>query len=181
LFSGSVAQEASIPKPYDNEEAYQIYSALLPHEESYGFGKSTLIIQEDTVSQPPDTACFDSKSATRFKDALADYADAQTHKWLLLRQFKTARAYELLRSDTIDLFFKEKGPLGWQAFYKRYPESGGFVTMSPVGFNKTKTLAVVYTGSSCGSLCGLGDFIYSRRAMENGGKYQALPASRCLS
>jgi len=38
-------------KTYDVEDAYRIYSLLLPHEESYGFAKATLIIQEETVSK----------------------------------------------------------------------------------------------------------------------------------
>jgi hypothetical protein len=152
LFS-SVAQDTSA-KPYEINEAYEIYSLVLPHEESSGFAKGTLVIQQETVSHSLDLACFDPKSAIKFKDALADYSRVQKRVWLLQREFQIEKPYELVSADTINLFFKEHGVGGWQYFYERYPDSGGFTIVSPVGFNKTKTLAVVYTGSGCGGLCG---------------------------
>jgi len=46
----------------------------------------------------------------------------------------------------------EKG--GWEDFYKRYPNSGGWIELSAVGFNADKMAAVVYMGHYCGGLCG---------------------------
>jgi hypothetical protein len=46
----------------------------------------------------------------------------------------------------------------WEGFYQRYPNSGGWIELSAVGFNATKTVAVVYMGHHCGSLCGGGGF-----------------------
>lgn len=151
-------QNSSPPMPYDGDEAYQIYSLLIPHEEAYEFGKATAIIQEDTVSHPLEPACIAPKAAAKFKEAIADYNEAQKRTWLLQRKFEIERPYELIRSDTIEQFFKERGPDGWKDFNRRYPGAGGFIIVSPVGFNKSKTLAVVYTGSSCGGLCGLWTF-----------------------
>ena len=34
-------------------------------------------------------------------------------------------------------------------FFRRYPDSGGYIIVSAVGFNKEMTRAIVYTGSSC--------------------------------
>ena len=67
------------------------------------------------------------------------------------RQFQIEKDYEIVNSDTIRTLFKDGG---WDSFYKRYPHSGGYVIMSAVGFNTEKTRAIVYTGSSCGALCG---------------------------
>jgi hypothetical protein len=174
----SFAQDLSSARPYDIAEAYQIYSLLLPHEESYGFGKGTLVIQEDTVSHTLETACFDPNSASRFKDALADYSYVQKRAWLLQRRFQVEKPYELVSSDTVNLLFKERGADGWQDFYKRYPDSGGFIILSPVGFNKAKTLAVVYTGSSCGGLCGLWRFHLLEKA---NGKWKEVPGVTCIT
>jgi hypothetical protein len=69
----------------------------------------------------------------------------------LQRQFQIEKAYEMVSSDTIAVLFQGGG---WDDFYKRYPDSGGYITMSAVGFDQEKTRAVVYTGSSCGGLCG---------------------------
>jgi hypothetical protein len=49
------AQEPDTPIPYDDPDAYQIYSLLIPHEESYEFGKGTIVIREETVSGPMQT------------------------------------------------------------------------------------------------------------------------------
>jgi len=154
----AAGQTSVTPKAYDVDDAYQIYSLLLPHEESYGFGKGTLVIQLETVSHNLDSACFDSNSASKFKAALADYSSVQKRLWLLQRRFQIEKTYELVSADKINLFFKEHGVGGWHNFYERYPDSGGYIIVSPVGFNKTKTLAVVYTGSQCGGLCGLWRF-----------------------
>jgi len=173
---GSVADDLDSAKPYDLDEAYQIYSLLLPREESYGFGKGTLVIQEDTVPHALESACFDVKSASRFKDALADYGSAQKRTWRLQRRFQIEKPYELVSSDAINLPFKEKGMDGWQSFYKRHPDSGGFIILSAVGFNKTKTLGVVYTGSSCGGLCGLWRFHLLEKI---NGEWKEVPGVTC--
>jgi hypothetical protein len=46
----AMPQEPSAAQPYVESDAYQIYSLLLPQEESYGFAEGTLIIQEETVA-----------------------------------------------------------------------------------------------------------------------------------
>ena len=46
----------------------------------------------------------------------------------------------------------------WNEYYRQYPDSGGLLEFSAVGFNPDKTIAVVYMGHSCGDLCGGGTF-----------------------
>ena len=45
---------------------------------------------------------------------------------------------------------------GWADFYKRYPDSGGFMIVSAVGFDASKERAMVYMAHQCGLLCGGG-------------------------
>jgi len=152
----AAGQTSAAAKTYHVEDAYQIYNLLLPHEESYGFAKGTLIIQEETVSKrDASEPCVTPEAASRFKDAIADYKRLNKKQWLLQRQFQIEKPYEIVSSDAIGVLFKDSG---WDSFYKRYPDSGGYVIMSAVGFNKEKTRAVVYTGSACGGLCGLWRF-----------------------
>lgn len=49
-----------------------------------------------------------------------------------------------------------RAPQPWDQFYSRYPDSGGYVVFSAVGFNETKTRALVYIAHYCGNLCGGG-------------------------
>ena len=145
-----------VAKPYEPADAYQIYDLLLPQEESYGFATGTLIIREETVSNPgvgpPSPPCVTPEAGSQFKDAIADYNRLNKRKtWLLQREFQLDKPYEIVSSSTINVLFKEGG---WRVFYKRYPDSGGYIIMSAVSFNKQKTRAMVYTGSSCGLRCG---------------------------
>lgn len=171
-------QDASPLKPYDVDEAYQIYSLLIPQEEAYAFGRATTIIQEDTVSHPLDSGCFNAKVADRFKAAFANYSEVQKPTWLLQRRLQVKRPYELVRSDTIRQFFNKRGPEGWKDFNQRYPDSGGFIILSPVGFNKSRTLAVVYTGSSCGGLCGRWTFHLLEKDQDG---WKVVPGVTCVT
>lgn len=59
---------------------------------------------------------------------------------------------------------------------ERYPGSGGILPMSSVGFNKEKTCAIVYFGSSCGSLCGAWSFHLLEKV---NGKWREIPGVTC--
>jgi hypothetical protein len=173
--STASAQDPSLPKPYESTDAYQIYSLLLPQEESYGFAKSTLIIQQETASHAAvNGACLSSEVASRFKGAISDYQRLQKTKWLLQRQFNIEKPYEIVNSDTIVLVLKSE----WDAYYDRYPRSGGYIFMSAVGFNKNKTLAIVYTGSICGGLCGRAQFHLLEKVRDH---WKEVPAVTCVT
>ena len=58
------------------------------------------------------------------------------------------------RRDIMALFSKTGG--NWPEFYRRYPDSGGYVEVSAVGFDRAKTRAMVYMAHHCGGLCGGG-------------------------
>jgi hypothetical protein len=150
----AAGQPSVVSKPYEVEDAYQIYSLLLPHEESYGFAKGELIIQQETVQKHEAlSSCLTVEAANKFKDAILDFDHLENQSWLLQRKFEIAKPYILVSSATINQLFRQL-PGSWDSFYKRYPDSGGYLTVSLVGFNKGKTQAIVYTGSSCGGLCG---------------------------
>ena len=138
-------------EPYEDKGAYDIYNLLLPSEEVMRFAKGTLLIQEDTVTKLDPAACIAPSEKDEFKDAIADFERVNRKPWRLQRQFTIEKPYELVNQQTLKVVF-ENG--WWGAFYKRYPDAGGYFVFSAVGFNKDKTLAVVYSGSICGSECG---------------------------
>lgn len=143
-------QDPSAALPYDEPDAYQIYSLLLPEEESYHFAKGALIIQEETASNAVvGGACLNPETAKKFKGAISDYERSRTKPFFLQRQFKIEKPYEIVNSKTIARLEASDQPR---------PKSGGHIFMSPVGFNRGKTLAIVYIGSICGGLCGRSEF-----------------------
>jgi hypothetical protein len=167
---------------YSVEEAYQIYDLLIPQEESYRFAKGALVIQMETVAQLEGTegglptgpeACLFPSAASQFKDAIADYNRLNRKTWLLQKDFQIGKPYEIVPSDTLKAIFKEGG---WDGFHKRYPDSGGYLIMSAVGLNREKTRAIVYTGSSCGNLCGRWGFHILEKV---DGKWKEVPGVGC--
>lgn len=153
--ASGMAQQADLPKPYNDADAYQVYNAVIPHEQSYG---AMLVIQEETTPQlrmpgwpmgPED--CLFPDAAKRFQDAISDYNRINQKRWLLQRKFQLEKPYEIVNSDTLRVVIKN---LQWDGFRERYPDAGGYLSMSAVGFNKERTRAIVYSGVSCGSLCG---------------------------
>ena len=175
--SATPTYQPAAKEPYEVAEAYEVYSVVLPHEESYGFAKGTLVIQQDTIQKQEALGpCLTAEAANRFKDAISDFDRLESKSWLLQRKFDFAKPYILVDSSTIDRLF-QCGPKVGIAFYKRYPESGGYLTMSPVGFNTDKTQAIVYIASSCGSLCGRCGFHLLERVQ---GNWKEAPGVSCL-
>jgi hypothetical protein len=177
----AAAQQAEAPAPYDDQDAYEIYNLLIPHEESYGFGKGTIVIREETFPGPADSgSCFSDKAATKFKEAIDDFKRVNNAKrWRLQRLFQIERPYEIVSAEEMEGAFHTKGVQGgWEDFNARHPDSGGYFVMSAVGFNRDKTLAVVYTGSSCGGLCGRSSFHLLQKV---DGKWKTLPGVQCVT
>lgn len=188
MVTNALGQESSLPQPYTDKDAYQIYALLIPNEETWC--TKTWIIEQETVQGGEEMmdlgSCVSPTFAHEFQDAIASFKAANKRRWLLERQFELDRPYELVSSNSIAATFKEAEqnraesapPLadGWKAFYQRYPGSGGFITLSAVGFNKDKTRAVVYSGASCGSLCGAWSFHLFKKVH---GKWTEVPGIMC--
>ena len=75
-----------------------------------------------------------------------------SHAWQLqVPIFNIQLPFKLVAFDEIHAALD--GPGGWDGFYTKFPESGGYIELSAVGFNPDKTVAVVYVGHHCGSTC----------------------------
>lgn len=134
---------------YDDAEAYRVYSTILPEELPWRQANvKTLVIRRETE---PHAVCNEPHKESKkiVGAAIADYKKKNEKKWLLGKQFDIAKPYEMISGDEIDTVFKT----GWRTFYQRHPGSDGWIELSAVGFNTSKTVAVVYTGQFCGSLC----------------------------
>lgn len=179
LYIGTpLAQDSSAAQAYEVADAYQIYSQLIPYQESYGFAKGTLIIQEQTVTNADVAgACLSPEVARQFKSAISDYRRSQRKRWLLKRLFQIEKPYEIVNEQTLGLL-RGHGPEPWHAYYEHYPRSGGWIFMSAVGFNRNKTLAIVYIGSICGGLCGQAQFHLLEKVK---GQWKELPEVTCMT
>ena len=74
--------------------------------------------------------------------------------------FRLSARYELATDEEMNLYPSEQ-------FTTRFPSSYGYLTFSPVAFNRDLTEAFFYTEHVCG-LCGEGKYVFMRKV---GGKW----------
>jgi len=143
------------PKPYEDADAYEVYSAILPSVWPWRVENAkTLVIDSGTRAYE---MCLrpDPESQQVIGQAISEYVRLNEKTWLLKQNFKIEKPYELITSDELN---RMTGFEEWKQFDKQHPNSGGWVELSAVGFNADKTVAVVYMGHHCPGLCGGGDF-----------------------
>jgi hypothetical protein len=158
LSCSSVLVGQEKPKSYDDRDAYEVYAAIIGDEWPISAAKATqLVIQAETTMFPHRPMCL--KPAPGDESTLGalitSYLKANEKPRLLQRKFRVELPYEVVSKSVLDEFFP-KDVDGWPRFHARYPNSGGFIHMSAVGFNPDKTLALVYMGHWCAGLCGGG-------------------------
>lgn len=152
---GAPVRPSAAPKPYEDNEAYEVYSAILPSEWPWQVAHAkSLVIRTETKNYE---MCLrpEKESEEVVGPAISDYVKLNEKSWLLQPQLSIELPYRLITADELKSAL-DRG--GWQGFYTQFPDSGGWIEMSAVGFNADKTVAVVYMEHSCGMLCGGGRF-----------------------
>jgi hypothetical protein len=96
-------------------------------------------------------------------DTIADYESKLKNPSELKRAFDIDLEYKLLSTGDHNAIFDSKKfedqQKDWSEFYEKFPDSGGHISLSNVGFNKTGDRALVYFVHWCGALCGTGHYI----------------------
>lgn len=162
FISAAVAQSSSDAKPYADQEAYKIYSLLLPHEESYGFAKDTLMIQDEMSAEDISGACLTQADTNRFKDAIAGYNRVNRKKWFLQRRLQIDKPYTVVSSDVISAL--PDHPQG----------SVSYVRMSPVASTMKRPRPSSIWKVRAGRCAGVGVSICSKRSTTTGTRCQSL-------
>jgi hypothetical protein len=155
LYQSSAVSTDNQPKPYEDAEAYEVYGAILPTELPYQVANAkSLVIQSETEGYK---MCLrpEAESEKIIGQAISQYVKLNEKTWLLKRGLSIEKAYELVPYDELRSALKQSG---WENFYKQYPNSGGWIELSAIGFNADKTVAVVYMGHHRWSLSGGGRF-----------------------
>ena len=155
LLSQGVISGIGNAPPYEDQEAYEVYSAILPLEWPLRDAHAKrLIIQNETKGYE---MCLrpDKEWQEKIGPAISDYVRSNAKPSLLQPRIKVGVPYRLIIVDELRSAIQTSG---WEGFYQRYPDSGGWMELSAVGFNVNKTVAVVYMGHHCGPLCGGGGF-----------------------
>lgn len=171
VISFPVGSRAQKPPVYNDSDAYTVYAVIIADEWPVQVAKARrLVIQSETEDYPPiggEKRQLCLKPAAGEEATLGPlikaYEEANRQTQLLQRKLELSYEYELVPRETIRALFKGNGLEGWKDFYAKYPNSGGDIQLSAVGFNSDKTLALVYVGHSCGGLCGGGSYHLLKR------------------
>lgn len=151
-------------------DEYEVYSALfmqylsgeanLPPLPTFSDNLTTLVIKELTVAEVLDgdkVTCLEMKSIVPFFNIkldptlIDDFNRKNKRSHRLEEKFSVPLNVVLISKQEIDEIFNKAG---WEEFYRRYPDSGGYVTVSRVGFNKARTRAFHYVGSYSAEMVG---------------------------
>src|SRR5439155_26124159 len=130
-----------------------------------------LVIQIETTNYPPAIIELSGQKClvpakgeeSLWAPVLAALDEINKKPWLLQRKFDDKIPYVLVPKEKISSIFAAKSVDVWADFYKLYPDSGGYIEMSAVGFNADRTYAIVYMGHSCGGLCGGGTYHFLQK------------------
>lgn len=93
-------------------------------------------------------------------DALQDHGLRNAQGATIERKFDITVDYTLLdRQEIEDLLMLD----GYEELYRRYPKCNGVTTLSRVGFNSTRNMALVYLSMTPGYLAGSGWAVLLRK------------------
>ena len=151
---------------------YEIYSAVLNQELGQFKNRQTAVLSETSIAMPPGSGV-----AAQLGDKNPGFVGAYTHD--LQEAFETANEVPsqldvselscpaecvLVTPQQLKQLFRKDVPLGhldddpgWNAFYKRFPQSHGITFLSHVAYNPSRDRAIVYIGTMSGMLSGHGE------------------------
>ncbi len=85
------------------------------------------------------------KKLPQLTDELSSDFEARNKEQQALKSFlKISTKYVFISRPEIEKIFNNEK--GWDKFYAKFPRSAGIITISRVGFNPQKDLALVYAG-----------------------------------
>jgi hypothetical protein len=141
--------------PVDDVEDYAVYSALIA---SQFLSESTMLVVISDSTEP--YTFFDEVSrefilsSLKVSAALLDtYNSRNAAPAAMRRAFDFDTEYVLLATEEQQAILSTGG---WDEFYRRYPASQGYLTLSRVGFSQDGNTALVYASNTPAFLAGMG-------------------------
>ncbi len=143
------------PPPGIEAEEYAVYSALIRQNPiGYNLGVS-FVVKEQTASGL-DMLELALENAHRLPSQLVDsYRSRNAASYTLSPNLDVEQGYAMMPQDEFDQIFGRGGSV-WSRFQAKYPEAGGLITFSRVGFDAKGDKALALIGFRCNDLCGAG-------------------------
>src|SRR6266516_4749243 len=134
----SLAMTQGSLEPLDDPESYAVYRALLPTQWAVRVVRAqTLVFQKETTTY---SACTPSGTPleTAWRSVVESFKAENAKARIVLPGYDLGLPYVVVASADIRATFNAvpNDPMfGWSGFYKEYPDSGGFMQVSAVGFD----------------------------------------------
>ena len=160
---GVARQPIKAASPYENLDAYGVYSAVLSMGGQWDDTKSLVILKklppkEWPIGSPRDALHGDDVFLGNFERIFKAFEQTNKESLFLENRFAIRKPYRLVGSSELEAAFRSTVPSvrgdGWEGFRQNFPNSTGYLIFSAVGFNPKKTIAIVFVDYRCGGLCG---------------------------
>jgi hypothetical protein len=157
------------------DETYRVYDTVIRTmiagvKLTFNTRVKQVVIRQDTTT---DYAIADRKEdwpeikmrLPKLSDeAIADYEANLKPSSTLKRSFDLSLKYSLVSKRDFNINFdvgsnSDQMTNNWTKFYDSFPDSGGYIQLSNVGFNKSRDQALVYLVHWCGTTCGTGHYV----------------------
>jgi hypothetical protein len=164
--AGGFAQTPTTPNDTEacTEQDYAIYTAALNDLFQKRKPDKVVVIYQTSLGVPPGMAATTQFGATAQellkstpKEAKDDF-DSRNKTRVKIESDRIKAAFELIFLSAESAGKLVEGGGGWAGFNKNYPRSG-ISLMSRPGVSSDHTKALLYVGTSCGMLCGGGEFM----------------------
>ncbi len=147
-----------------------VYAAVIDH--LVQAGKVAIVIDSTFIPPRGGADVVQGEAA----EVVRSFAEANRARRPLPRTLPSARTIRFTRNA--DLPFARQAENRdlealWRSFHEQFPGAGGYYDFSGIGFDASHSIAVVYAGHHCGSLCGTGRRVTLRR---NGSRWEVVKA-----
>jgi hypothetical protein len=163
------AQQAT---PQLSEDESGVYTALFQEIYQAANGRPIVLSDQTALGVPPGMLAKIPVQGLQTKEFLdkvppeakQDYTQSNHTSEKLPSPCHLAP--ECIAENAGDLALEVKNAKAWNKFFRKHPNAPGIVVVSRIGFNSAHSQAIVYTGYTCGTLCGQGE--YARLVKNNG-------------
>jgi hypothetical protein len=162
-----VVPSTALPVPASEELA--AYSAVI--EQAYPESRGKLVVIADRTNDCPPyekEPNWEQNTLNRMPEVsvatFGDYLVKNRQCSSLLEGTELKSRYTVIPDEEVMAVIRSEEAGGWDAFYRKYPNSIGFLTFSRIGFNPELNQALVYTGRYHGVRRGSGmDVLLSKK------------------
>src|SRR5579864_4701180 len=144
-----------------------VYSALLRELYQAAKGRPIILSDQTALGVPPGMVAnlaVQGPQTDTFLDRISpearqNYEDINNHSSLHFSS-PCKFAPECTLENLADVALQVKDAKAWRKFMAKHANTPGIIIVSRIGYNRARDQAVVYSGMSCGMLCGQGEFTW---------------------